>query len=120
MEIVHRSSLVTGSFLLRLLVSMTMQSEYMHVKAIVVDFQNSILLFNRGTRRAVTIRVGTPHQEVLEVRRHFKHPGYEHPKFYDDIAILELGKLYILDLFSYAIASCCTDEPCDNPLLCFD
>ena len=46
---------------------------------------------NQGITRTAKIRDHTPYNEVFEIRRKFVHPLYEFPKFYYDIAVLELG-----------------------------
>ena len=48
----------------------------------------------RVTQRTITIRDNTPYKEVIPIKRQWKHPLYNFPQFYYDIAIYELGKKY--------------------------
>ena len=43
------------------------------------------------TVRTTIIRDGTIHQDQIEIRRVFVHPGFKFPSLYDDIAVAELG-----------------------------
>ena len=47
--------------------------------------------------RTVVIRDNTRYKEVVEVKKVYKHPNYEYPKLYDDIAVLELGRRIVYD-----------------------
>ena len=42
--------------------------------------------------RINTVRDGTEHVDIVEVKRVYKHPGYRYPVLYDDVAVLELGR----------------------------
>ena len=47
--------------------------------------------------RTVVIRDNTRYKEVVEVKKVYKHPNYQYPALYDDIAVLELGRRIVYD-----------------------
>ena len=48
-----------------------------------------------------TIRDNTNYNEIVEIKKVYKHPSYKYPNLYDDIAVMELGRIveYNYDLF---------------------
>ena len=38
------------------------------------------------------IRESTVHEEIIEVKKVYKHPDYSYPALYNDIALVELGR----------------------------
>ena len=42
-------------------------------------------------------RDGTPFKEVIETKRYYKHPNYQYPLLYNDIAVVELGRRIAFD-----------------------
>ena len=53
---------------------------------------------NKGREIKVNIfRDNTEHKEVIEIKRIYKHPKYQFPELYDDIAVLELGRRIVYD-----------------------
>jgi len=61
-----------------------------------------------------TIRDGTPFKEVIEIKRVYKHPNYQYPKLYDDIAVVELGRRIAYDYEKYGDSPTCLDQKPSN------
>ena len=43
-------------------------------------------------KKVVRIRAGTPYEELVEIRKVYRHPRYKFPRLYNDVALLELGR----------------------------
>ena len=43
-------------------------------------------------KRVVRVRLGTPFEETVEIRKVYRHPDYRYPRLYNDVAVLELGR----------------------------
>ena len=55
------------------------------------DFKNGLSDVPKRSN-VITIRDNTNNLELVEVRRVYKHPNYEYPILYNDIALVELGR----------------------------
>ena len=53
-----------------------------------------------GAVQVVTIRDGTKHQETIAISRTYVHYNYIEGSFYNDIALLELGKRVLKNIFN--------------------
>ena len=49
----------------------------------------------RGQTRTIGIRDGTDYSETVEVRRSWKFPKFDGKAYYD-IAVIELGKIFLI------------------------
>ena len=49
-------------------------------------------LDSEDKKKVVRIRAGTPFEELVEIRKVYRHPGYKFPRLYNDVAVLELGR----------------------------
>ena len=50
---------------------------------------------SRGQTRTIGIRDGTDYSETVEVRRSWKFPKFDGKAYYD-IAVIELGKIFLI------------------------
>merc|ERR1719154_788119 len=57
-----------------------------------------------------SIRDNTIYREVVETKRVFKHPLYEYPNLYNDIAVIELGRRVEYDYEKYGDTPVCLDQ----------
>ena len=57
-----------------------------------------------------TIRDGTPFEEVVEIKRVYKHPNYKYPNLYNDVAVLELGRRIEYDFDKFGDSPSCLDQ----------
>lgn len=48
--------------------------------------------------------------EVIEILQIYKHPGYEYPEIYDDIAIIKLGKRVQYDFDNIGVTPLCVER----------
>ena len=49
-------------------------------------------LDSEDKKKVVRIRAGTPYEELVEIRKVYRHPRYKFPRLYNDVAVLELGR----------------------------
>jgi len=61
-----------------------------------------------------TIRDNTENIEIVEIKRVYKHPAYQYPKLYDDIAVIELGRRVEYNFDKFGDAPSCLDQNLDK------
>ena len=60
--------------------------------------------------RVTTIRDQTPHREDVEIKRIYRHPNYRAHIFYNDVAVLELGRRIVYDFDKFGDSPSCMDQ----------
>ena len=60
--------------------------------------------------RINTIRAGTHYNEIIEIKRIYKHPGYTFPNLYNDVAVLELGRRVEYQYDKFGDTPTCIDK----------
>ena len=60
--------------------------------------------------RINTVRDGTKHVEIVEVKRVYTHPGYRYNVAYDDVAVLELGRRVEYGFEKFGDTPTCMDQ----------
>ena len=60
--------------------------------------------------RINTIRDGTPYNEIIEIKRIYKHPLYTFPNLYNDVAVLELGRRVEYQYDKFGDTPTCIDK----------
>ena len=76
------------------------------------DFKNGVTDEPRKVRTTF-IRDQTNHTEFVEIKRVYRHPNYKYPIFYDDVAVLELGRRIEYDFDKFGDSPSCMDQGSD-------
>jgi len=78
------------------------------------DNKEEVQFFQPREIKVNTLRDGTTFKEVIEIKRVYQHPNYQYPKLYDDIAVVELGRIIPYDYEKYGDSPTCLDKNTNN------
>jgi len=67
-------------------------------------------LDSEDKKKVVRIRAGTPFEELLEIRKVYRHPAYKFPRLYNDVAVLELGRRIEYNFKRFGDTPICIDQ----------
>lgn len=71
--------------------------------------------FRMKSRYIKTIQFNSENPELIEIIQIYKHPRYKYPQFYDDIAILKLGRRVQFDFENIGVTPLCLKrEPVES------
>lgn len=59
----------------------------------------------------LNLRDNTQYKEIIEMKKVYKHPLYEYPSLYNDVAVIELGRRIEYDFDKYGDSPTCMARP---------